>query len=82
MSEESREWSDEEVVTYLQSVKVAVDEALDNLGVRDDEVSGFSITQFKLSAPAVSPAMLTRLGPRFSPDIGNVAVNGHCGFIC
>ena len=47
-------WSDEDVISYLKKLRVAIDQGLRNLGEDpDDEVSGFA---FERSSPAVGLA--------------------------
>ncbi len=76
-------WSDDEVIAYLKKLRIAIDEGLANAGVEADEVSGFALGAFQVSAPSASPAMLRRLGPAFSPAPGGLgADNGVCGIIC
>lgn len=84
MAEESNYLSEAEVIAELKATKVAIEEGLANLGVEDDEVSGFQFTaNFSLPVQKVQPELVQRLGPRFHNVPSNLAdSNGHCGLIC
>lgn len=62
----AEEPTDAQLVGMLKEAKVAIVEALEGLDA-DDEVSGFGMSSDTTFAMGASPAMATKLGPKFKP---------------
>lgn len=58
-----------EFVQMLKAARVAIDEALANLGESVDDVSGFGMASFGFHAPMAPGDLVSKLGPAFKPGL-------------